>query len=439
MKQKISYLIGLLIAFIIIFAVPANASTATVTANTVNLRKDASTTAEVIETLTQNTSLEIISQEGDWYKVKHGDNVGYVRNDLLKLNSETTSTQGEETQQSTEKSTTQVETTAENSKINLIADAKVRILPVINSNIIGDIKNGTTVEILAKTNKWAFVQNDEITGWIYLTTIDNKTETQQEQTNTNPQTTDKTSTETATSIETEKTNTTETTNSQNTSSTNYDKAVTKYVNTSSIYVREKASSDSSIVTSLIKNTDVKVTGEENGWYKITYGDKTGYIRKDLLSDTKAETTSRSSETSRLETASNIEASQNSDASSLGEEIVAYAKQYLGCPYVYGAAGSSSFDCSGFTMYVYKHFGYSLTHSASAQATRGVEVSKDNLQPGDLVFFLDYPSMEGIGHVGIYIGGGNFIHASSGTGYCVKTSTLLSGSYLNRYVTARRLI
>ena len=122
-----------------------------------------------------------------------------------------------------------------------------------------------------------------------------------------------------------------------------------------------------------------------------------------------------------------------------EKFVAESKKYVGCPYVYGAAGSSSFDCSGFTMYVYKHFGYELSHSATAQSKKGTYVAKEDLMPGDLVFFLDYETMDGIGHCGIYVGDGNFIHASSGSGYCVKVSTLTSGSYAKRYSTARRLI
>ena len=91
------------------------------------------------------------------------------------------------------------------------------------------------------------------------------------------------------------------------------------------------------------------------------------------------------------------------------------------------------------MYVFKNFGISLSHSATAQSKCGTYVSKSDLKPGDLVFFKDYETMDGIGHCGIYIGNGDFIHASSGTGYCVKISTLLSGSYEKRYETARRLI
>ena len=88
--------------------------------------------------------------------------------------------------------------------------------------------------------------------------------------------------------------------------------------------------------------------------------------------------------------------------------MAYAKQYLGCPYVYGAAGSKSFDCSGFTMYVYKHFGISLPHGATSQSRYGTKVSKSNLKAGDIVFLTDYETGVGIGHCGIYIGNGNFI-------------------------------
>ena len=208
-------------------------------------------------------------------------------------------------------------------------------------------------------------------------------------------------------------------------------------------MRSEASTSGSIVTTLIKDTDVKVTGESGDWYKVEYGTYSGYIYKDLLSDNKSGTTNRSGETltRNIEKNNDTESGNNNieTTSSKGEEIVAYANQYLGCSYVYGGSGPSTFDCSGFTMYVYKHFGYSLSHSATAQSYEGTAVAKEDLQPGDLVFFSDYQTLEGIGHCGIYIGNGEFIHASSGSGYCVKVSNLLSGSYNTRYVTARRLI
>ena len=108
-------------------------------------------------------------------------------------------------------------------------------------------------------------------------------------------------------------------------------------------------------------------------------------------------------------------------------VVGIAERYLGTPYVWGGASPSGFDCSGLTMYVYAQVGVSLPHSSYAQYGMGVPVSQSNLQPGDLVFFY------GLGHVGIYIGGGQYIHAPH-TGDVVKISTIGAG-----YVGARRIL
>ena len=111
-------------------------------------------------------------------------------------------------------------------------------------------------------------------------------------------------------------------------------------------------------------------------------------------------------------------------------VVGIAMRYLGVPYVWGGASPSGFDCSGLTMYVYAQVGVSLPHNAAAQYGYGAPVSQGDLQPGDLVFF------DGLGHVGLYIGGGQFIHAPH-TGDVVKISSL-SGWYAATYVGARRL-
>jgi len=119
--------------------------------------------------------------------------------------------------------------------------------------------------------------------------------------------------------------------------------------------------------------------------------------------------------------------------SKGAQVVAIAMQYLGIPYVWGGASpSQGFDCSGLTMYVYAQIGISLPHHAATQYTLGVPVSKDQLQPGDLVFF------RGLGHMGMYIGGGNFIHAPH-TGDVVKISPLSDSYYVANWVGARRVL
>jgi cell wall-associated NlpC family hydrolase len=111
-------------------------------------------------------------------------------------------------------------------------------------------------------------------------------------------------------------------------------------------------------------------------------------------------------------------------------VVGIAMQYLGIPYVYGGSSPSGFDCSGFVMYDYAQVGVSLPHNAAAHYGYGTPVDRSQLQPGDLVFF------NGLGHNGIYIGGGSFIH-SPHTGDVVKISSI-SGWYSSTWVGARRL-
>jgi len=108
-----------------------------------------------------------------------------------------------------------------------------------------------------------------------------------------------------------------------------------------------------------------------------------------------------------------------------------AMRYLGVPYVWGGASPAGFDCSGLVMYVFAQLGVSLPHYTGAQWNMGVPVARGDLQPGDLVFF------DGLGHVGIYIGGGQFIHAPH-TGTVVQISSL-SGWYAATYVGARRIL
>ena len=112
-------------------------------------------------------------------------------------------------------------------------------------------------------------------------------------------------------------------------------------------------------------------------------------------------------------------------------VVGIAMQYLGVPYVWGGASPSGFDCSGFSMYVYAAMGVSLPHHAASQYNMGTPVSKDQLQAGDLVFF------NGLGHMGIYIGGGQFIHAPH-SGDVVKISSLSDSWYAATWVGAKRL-
>ena len=181
-------------------------------------------------------------------------------------------------------------------------------------------------------------------------------------------------------------------------------------NTDSVNVRSSASTEGEVLASIDNGTIVTINGFENGWYKVTckYGTE-GYIRSDLLDMTSSATSS----------------------SAISET----AMKHLGTRYVWGGSSAGGFDCSGFTMYVYKQFGYSLPHTATGQWQSGIGTkvsSISELQPGDLVFFNDPSRNAGkaCSHAGIYIGNGQHIHASSAKDGVVISS--LASGYYNKY-------
>ena len=184
------------------------------------------------------------------------------------------------------------------------------------------------------------------------------------------------------------------------------------VTASSLNVRSAPGTDAEKVGTLAAGEQVKILEELDGWVRID----SGYISADYIALLDANTTA------------------------LQAQIVAYAKTFLGLPYVYGATGPRAFDCSGLTYYVYKHFGYSINRGGTGQLRNGVTVSKSQLQPGDLVFFnSDNPSnVNRATHVGIYIGNGHFLHASSAK-VGIIISDLNSSYYRSVYTTARRII
>lgn len=190
-----------------------------------------------------------------------------------------------------------------------------------------------------------------------------------------------------------------------------------WVDGSDVRMRAAAGTDSEIVRVTTYGESVEILGVDGEWYKVSAGGKTGYIRGDYVSFTEPDP------------------SQAPAAGSIGEQIVAYAEQFLGTPYVWAGSSPSGFDCSGFVSYVFKNFGYSVNRTAASMYTNGVEVDKSELQVGDAVFFAS--SSESIGHVGIYIGDGEFIHSSSGCGY-VTISGLDESYYSRMYVGARRI-
>ncbi|MBQ8238652.1 MAG: C40 family peptidase [Oscillospiraceae bacterium] len=226
------------------------------------------------------------------------------------------------------------------------------------------------------------------------------------------------------------------------------------VNGSAVNLRSGPSTAYKAVARADKGDKAYIIGMNDGWYKVIYGENVCYIRSDYLDLTEIPYENKDSAKSPIffrngkttgiaVSASALKAAQDPDykeeeeeENTLGKRIVAVAESCLGIPYVWGGESPSGFDCSGLVYYTLKTLGYSPYRTATTQYKMGTYVSKDNLQPGDLVFFAGtYAS--GISHVGIYVGDGQFIH-SPHSGDVVKYSDLSSGYYAEHYYGARRI-
>ncbi|MBR6739780.1 MAG: SH3 domain-containing protein [Clostridia bacterium] len=189
-----------------------------------------------------------------------------------------------------------------------------------------------------------------------------------------------------------------------------------------------------------KGTFADIYEEVDGWYVIVYGETSGYVStEDFINGVYPYRRPASAPQKGANRVSELSSDETFAPSvpydpAAGAEIVAFAKTLMGIPYVYGGATpEDGFDCSGFTMYVYNSVGYDMPRLQ--QYLQGVEIAYEDMQPGDLVAF----STNGyaVGHVGIYIGNGEFIH-SPNSGSTVSIAKLTSGYYFDRFVTARRL-
>lgn len=398
------------------------------------LRKQASNDSIVLEIIPKKEEVEVLAKEGDWYQVRYNKIKGYVQKDFIETVEENDTKEENENEQNGEKQVKQIKK-GETFKIE--NETKIYIRPLINSKVIKNLEKDKTVNVIEIRNNWAYVNIDDISGWVSLTSIG---ATVQNVENNNQNNNDE-STE-PTNNQNENNSDTENNNSENENNQKEELNKTAYIITSGINFREEPNTDSKVLKVFAQNAKITILEEAGEWYKIKHNDQTGYVLKSYVSEKKVETTSRSS-VSRTESSTNKTETQEEtktatqNSSNKGQEVADYVKQFLGCRYVYGGSTpNGGFDCSGLTMYVYKQFGVSLSHSATAQSKLGTKVSKSNLQPGDLVFFTNYKTGKGIGHVGIYIGDNKFVHASTEKTGVITSS--ITGSYNTRYVTATRM-
>ena len=329
----------------------------------------------VITTLSKGTTVAVLNNSSSWYKVSVNGKEGYVSGEYLT-------------------GTTATDVALGTGTVKCSSSVNFRSAPNTSSTSYGELKNGTRVNVVGVSSGWYKVTYNGKTGYIhpdYITLASSSAGTAIAPSNTVTSTTG-----TAGTVKC----------------------------SSSVNLRSEANTSSSILAELKNGTAVTVVSTANGWCKVSYAGKTGYISADYLV-----TASSGTAISPSNTAASV------SISAKRQSVLNYAAQFLGVPYVYGGSTPSGFDCSGFTSYVFKNTVGSIPRVAQAQYDATTRVSRDDLLPGDLVFFGS--STSSISHVGIYVGSNQFIHAPN-TGDVVKYSSL-TGSYATRYQGAGRVI
>ncbi len=384
------------------------------------LRKTTSNDSIVLEIIPKKDEVEILEEDGDWYKVNYKKIKGYVQKEFIDVIEESSQIDSTEDNQDEKTEENQIEL-KKGDTTTVKTEIKLYMRPVINSKAITKIQKDKQITVLEIRNNWVYVNVAGINGWAKLSTL-------KKEDNTTTQAENKESSNNDTKKE-------------NTTTLNK----TAYISSTGINFREEPNTDSKVLKVFSQNAKITILEEQGTWYKIKHNDQEGYVLKEYVSDKKVEVTSRSSvertttenkTTDIASTTQKIVEETTTKTSSKGQDVANYVKQFVGCKYVYGGSTPKGFDCSGLTMYVYKKYGINLSHSATAQSKVGTKVERANLQPGDLVFFRNYRTNTGIGHVGIYIGNNKFVHASTEKTGVITSS--LTGSYSTRFVTARRM-
>ena len=455
----------LFIIFFIIFILTnlVFAGTGKVSTQATRVRQEANTTSTILTVIYENDEVEILETSGDWYKIKYKEYTGYVKKEFIetessRTSSNTTNANSTNTNATNSATTNSNETVANSNNtvsnqagsdevantqttITINSETYAKLLPNFSSTDVVKFEVSTQVNKINEINNWIQVSDGVNTGWI----LKNKLQEipSQEVTNENTNTTENNQTNTTNTISNTTTNTVANTvaNTTANSTTNNTSSSTNKIakiTVETAKVRQEASTTSNVLGFLDYGDEVPVLEQDGDWYKINFENKTGYIKNTLCKISDGTVSSRSLTEERKEN-EKIEVEEVSNVETNASEVVNYAKQFLGYPYIVGGKNpNTGFDCSGFTRYVFLNFGYSLASTAAAQTSVGAEISRENLQPGDLVLFLN-EEKSGIGHTGIYLGSGEFIH-SANPERGVVTDNLNTNSYYNeRFVSGRRIV
>ena len=344
----------------------------------VHFRTGAGTNYSSMGILDKGVKVSYISESGNWTKVEYDSKTGYICSDYLEKG---------------ESNATPTSTMYTTPEIGL----NLRKGPGTSYSVIRTLSKGTAVTVHSSSNGWSKISVNGVEGYVSTSFLSS----------TNP------STNSSTSNETTSTPTT-----------------TMYVTPDAgLNLRKGPGTSYSVIKTLSKGTAVTVHSSNNGLSNVSANGVEGYVSTSYLSSTKPSTSGSSSSSS-----------SNSSTSVSVDKVLDFAHQQLGKPYVWGAQGPNSFDCSGLIYYVYKNAAnITLPRTSVEQSKFGTTVSKSNLKAGDLVFFdTNGPNNGAVSHVGIYAGGGQLIHASSSNKKIVKVN--METSYWNNtYVVAKRVL
>lgn len=461
-----------------LFITNSFAATATIDVNSARLREEANTTSNILTNIYKGEKVEILEKNGEWYKVKYGNNTGYLKNTLLKedLSSSETTNDNKENDNVDNITEGNENVPTDDTKIVTNSTTKIRYQPSMMSNVIIQVESGKELVKEVEIGNWIQVSDGSTIGWIIknkVTTttaqnnpenpdndssVDNSENNVKNETNTvkennisnNTVNENKVKENTNTignQTKKEENTTTEPTNQSQVTSVNKKGKV----NVETAKVRKAADKTAKIVGFLDYNDEITITAEEGEWYKFTEKDTAGYVHKTLITLIGEETVSSRgtneeresySETQNQESNSNSAVENepvNNVESSNGQQVADLAKKYLGYKYVVGGKNpETGFDCSGFTRYIFLQFGYSLGTTAAGQNNLGKEVSRSDLKPGDLILFYDEGKTK-IGHTGIYISNGDFVHSANPQRGVVIDNLNTNSYYDERYIVAKRVV
>ena len=334
--------------------------------SSVNFRSAPNTSSTSYGELKNGTKVNVVGVSSGWYKVTYNGKTGYIHPDYITLASSSAGT-------AIAPSNTVTSTTGTAGTVKCSSSVNLRSEANTSSSILAELKNGTAVTVVSTANGWCKVTCSGKTGYIkqdYVSTTGSA--------------------------------------SNNTSASTGTAAVVKC--SSTVNFRSAASTSSTILGELKNGTAVTALSTSNGWSKVSYAGKTGYISADYLV-----TASSGTAISPSNTAASV------SISAKRQSVLNYAAQFLGVPYVYGGSKpSTGFDCSGFVCWVFRQSGVYDTGRLGAKGLYSLctDVSRDEARPGDLVFFTKTmgADVKGITHVGIYVGNNMMLHAGDPVGF-----------------------